>query len=307
MKIKSFSLALALTVTSPVFAAMSDAQLVQAMRADFNKYLVTFKTPKIIFHWTDASDITPMGQFNESHPGTAPSFKAFVDKQGAKVFRARDGRDSDIEGPGLYLASDPLSTRHYGGQRSFGLIVGLIKPGAKIMPGGYMTTMSTAVQLEVEKRGCTVSTYAELLDVADDKRCTKMKQLFVGNTVEFADARFYSYGGSNVEGCRQRSPYKELNVSSSKLRDYEGLDTFVVFSSRTFSEVLGITHRTKTGSHAFTNEVLSYLKGLQVNKLTNYASFPIVSQEQLNDSGIKAMSKADIAKFSQKYILGCNL
>ena len=87
---------LAFAFATPAFAAMSDAQLAQAMRADIAKYMITLKTPRLIFHWADSSDITPQGQYNQSHPGNSPSFKAYVDKQGSKIFRARSNGDIDL-------------------------------------------------------------------------------------------------------------------------------------------------------------------------------------------------------------------
>ena len=305
MKLTSF--ALFLSFSTSAFAAMTDAQLAQSMRAELGKSLVTVKAPKLIFHWVDASDIMPAGQFNASLPAVGANFNAYVDKQGSKIFRARSGKDYDIEGPGLYLASDPLSTRGYGGQKSFGLIVGVLRPGAKIVPGDRSLDISAAIASEIKTRGCDLSTYNELLDVADSPKCTKIKQLLVGSDISFADARIYSYGTGQIEGCSSRNPFKELAVPSTRARDYEGNDTFVAYSSRAFSEIMGFTHKTTVSKHALSNEVLSYLKGLQANNLIQYAQYSVVSAEQLANPAIKAMSKADIAKFSQKHIMGCNL
>ena len=158
-------------------------------------------------------------------------------------------------------------------------------------------------------KGCN-SAYGEytyLLDVAGDQKCTKIKQLLVGTDISFADGRLYNYGTGLIHGCSKRSPYKDINVPASRQRDMDGLDTFVAYHSRLFSEVVGITNKTKIGTHALSNQVLSYLKGLQVNGLAQNASYSLVSDEQLKDTKIPAMSKADIAKFSQKYIMGCNL
>lgn len=308
MNFKFLTLSLALSTVVPAFAAMTDAQLSQAMRADINKYTFTLKTPRMIFHWADASDITPQGQFNKPHPGNFSSFKAYVDKQGSKIFRARDPRDYDIEGPGLYLAGSPTSTRAYGGQKSFGLIVGLIKPGAKILNGDGANSFSAAIQAEITARGCSASDYNSLLDTAGDVKCTKVKQLLVGSDASFADGRMYNYSNAYlIEGCSKRSPYKDIQAPASKIRDFEGLDTFVAYSSRLFSEVMGVTHKSTISGHALSDQLLSYLKGLQVHGLAADAGQAIVSQEQLNNTAIKAMSRAEIQKFSQKYILGCNL
>lgn len=307
MEFKLLSLSLALTFAVPAFAAMTDAQLGQAMRQDFGKKLITVKTPRLIFHWVDASDITPPGQYNNAHPGNAPSFRSYVEKQGSKVFRARNTRDYDIEGPGLYFATDPSSTRHYGGQKSFGLIVGLVRPGARIINGDGQNAIDPKISSELSARGCAVSSYNSLIDTSGNANCTKMKQLLVGSDISFADGRLYNYGNNVlVEGCTKRSPYKDIAAPASQIRDYEGLDTYVSYSAKLFTEIVGITHKTSVGDHALTNEILSYLKGLQLNNLVN-VSHPVLSQEQLNNSAIKAMSRGEIAKFSQKYIMGCNL
>ncbi len=308
MKLKHLSLSLALSLATPAFAAMTDAQLGQAMKADIAKYIITLKTPRLIFHWADASDIVPQGQYNASVPATGPSFKAYVDKQGSKVFRARDPRDYDIEGPGLYMATNPMSTRSYGGNKSFGLIVAQVRPGAKILNGDGNNVLAANIQSEVTARGCALTDYNSILDNAGDAKCTKIKQLLVGSDISFADGRLYNYSNTYlIEGCSKRSPYKDIAAPASKIRDYEGLDTFVVYSSRLFSSIMGITNKTKNSGDALSDQVLSYLKGLQVNGLASDAGMAISSPEQLADASIKAMSKADIAKFSQKYIMGCNL
>jgi hypothetical protein len=308
MKLKTLSLSLAFTVASPVFAAMSDAQLAQALRQDISKHFVTLKAPKLVFHWVDASDINPSGQYNSAFPANASHYKSYTDKQGSKIYRARNSRDSDVEGPGLYMATDPLVSRAYGGKNTYGLIVGIMKPGARILANAYTTLPIAAnLQAELSGRGCTgVTMYPEILDTYGNTPCLKVKQLLVGSDVSFADGRFYSFGTGDIEGCRSRFGAKDLTIPASKVKTYEGLDTFVVYSSRMMSEVLGFTHKTAPGSHALANQIMSYLKGLQVHQLNTYSGYSLVSQEQLNNPAIKAMSKADIAKFSQAHIMGCN-
>lgn len=308
MKLKNLAIALSLTIASPVFAAMNDAQLQQAMRQDIQKYMLTLKTPRLLFHWADASDIVPQGQFKNSFPATFGSFKEYVDKQGSKVFRARSTSDADIEGPGLYLAGSPTSTRHYGGQKSFGLIVALIKPGARILNGDSTGAIAPNVQSEINARGCALTSYLDIIDSAGDAKCLKVKQIMIGADIAFADARMYNYSNADlIEGCSQRNPFRDINAPASKIRDYEGLDTFVAYSSRLFSDVMGITNKTTVSGHALSDQVLSYLKGLQVNGLNQAYGGAIASPEQLADAKIKPMTKSEIQKFSQKYILGCNL
>lgn len=308
MKLKNLAFALSLTVAAPAFAAMSDAQLSQAIRQDMQKYMFTLKTPRLIFHWADASDIVPQGQFKNSFPATFPSFKEYVDRQGSKVFRPRSTSDADIEGPGLYLAGSPTSTRHYGGQKSFGLIIGLIKPGAKILNGDSSGAIAANIQSEINARGCALTSYLDIIDSAGDAKCLKVKQIMIGNDISFADARMYNYSNAElIEGCSQRNPYKDIAAPASKIRDYEGLDTFVAYSSRLFSEVMGITNKTTVSGHALSDQILSYLKGLQSLGFNQAYGGAIASPEQLADPKIKAMTKAQIDAFSQKYILGCNL
>jgi hypothetical protein len=308
MKLKLLPLSFALTFAAPVFAGMSDAQLAQGMRADMAKYMITLKTPRLIFLWADASDIVPQGQYKNSFPATFSSFKEYVDKQGSKIFRARSTSDADIEGPGLYLAGSPTSTRHYGGQKSFGLIVGLIRPGSKIFNGDATSSISANLQAELQARGCSVYHYSELLDSAGDTKCTKVKQILVGQDISFADARMYNYSNADlIEGCSHRNPYKDIAAPASKIRDYEGLDTFVAYSSRLFSDVMGITNKTTVSNHTLSNQILSYLKGIQSLGLNSAYGGVLSSPEQLKDPAIKAMGRSEIQKFSQKYILGCNL
>lgn len=302
MKLKSAFFALSVLSISQAFGAMSDKQLGDALRKDISNYIYTTKTPRLIFHWADASDITPKGKFQSSFPGNDPMFRDYVAKQGAKIYRPRRAGDSDIEGPGLYLSSDPIDTRHYGGEKNFGLIIGLIKPGAKIIPNNRQLYVSPALVSEIQARGCSqASTYPQILD-SFTPECTKIKQLLVGQDISFADGRMYAYGHANIPGCKTRNHYRELSIPSSKISSYDGVDTFVGFNANLFSEVVGITHKTAPGSHKLTNEILSYLKGLQVNLNT----LKLISDEQLKNASIKPMSAAEVAKFSQTFIMGCN-
>ena len=308
MKLKSLSLSLALTIASPVSAAMSDTQLSQALRQDINKHFVTFKAPKLIFHWVDASDINPPGQYNSAFPADAAHYKTYVDKQGSKIYRPRNSKDYDIEGPGLYMATDPFVSRSYGGKKTYGLIVGVVKPGARILANAYSNlNISPNLVKEIQGRGCQVSMYPQLLDTYSDPSCDKVKQLLVGADISFAEGRFYSFGTNEIEGCRSRFGAKDLTIPPANVKTFESLDTFVVYSSRMMSQVLGFTHKTTPGNNALANQILSYFKGLHAEGLiSGYSTYPLLSQEQLSNSAIKAMGRADIAKFSQAHILGSN-
>lgn len=302
MNLKPFFALLTLVSVSGASAAMTDKALGDALRKDMEKYLYTTKTPRLLFHWADASDITPKGKFQSSFPGNYPMFRDYVFKQGSKVYRQRRAGDNDIEGPGLYLSSDPIDTRHYGGEKNFGLIIGVIKPGAKILPNNRQLYLSPELASEVQARGCSgAATFTNILD-SFSPECTKIKQLLVGADVSFADGRMYAYGHANIHGCKTRNHYKELNIPANKVSSYYGVDTFVAFNANLFSDVVGITYKTVPGNHKLTNDLLSYLKGLQVNLKT----LKLVSDEQLKNSAIKAMSPAEIEKFSQTHIMGCN-
>ena len=118
--------------TTSVFA-MSDQDLSRLMRSELSQNITQVKSPKLMFHWVDASDLTPRGQYNSQFKATDPRFVEYVNKQGRKIFNRRNPADGDIAGPGLYMAADPKVSRGYGAERSFGLVVGVLEPKAKIL------------------------------------------------------------------------------------------------------------------------------------------------------------------------------
>lgn len=297
---KTLLASFALVVCSSAFAKMSDDQLASAMRKDIAQYLTTVKTERIIFHWTDASDITPRGEYNKTHPLTAPSFDQFVTVQGRKLYNQRRANDRDIAGPGLYMAVDPYISRGYGGEKSFGLIVGLIKPGSKIyLSNGWGSTIPQALQAEISSRGCSASNYDEILDTYN-KECNAVKQLLVGRDISFASGRLYFWGNQgNLPGCENQNIVGDLVKPNSSL-NLSSLNTFVVYNPNLFSKIYGITNKSKKTTDVLGSKILSYLKGSAKQGQTN-----LVSADQMNDASIPAMSANEIAAFHKKYILGC--
>ena len=292
-----------LTLTAFISSAygMSDAELGKAMRAELDKTLVTVKAPKLIFHWVDASDINPPGQYNTAYPATATHFKTYVEKQGKRIYNRRNRGDSDIAGPGLYMAAGPLISRSYGGEKSFGLIVGLVKPGARIVPSHTTLTIDTKLASEIAKRGCTEAyDYLSLLDTYEPA-CIKVKQLLVGKDISFADGRLYTWAAGNIPGCSDTQPERDIVITQGKKEDYSSLDTFVAYHPNLFSKIYGYTHKTKLSGDKLADEVLSYLKGIEAMGL--YSG--LISEQQIKDPAIKAMSAAQVKSFSQKYAFGC--
>lgn len=284
----------------PSAFAMTDSELGTAMRKDISKYMITLKSPKLIFHWVDASDVTPQGQYNNKFPSTSPQFKAYVEKQGKKVYNKRSSGDRDIEGPGMYMASDPFISRSYGGGKSFGLVVGLIKPGARILGSFGSWAIDPTIAGEISKRGCSAYGYDDIIDTYD-ATCNKVKQLMVGKDASFAEGRLYNWGSENVAGCRSRNPKRDLSGSASVLNNMGSQETFVVYNPNLFSDIYGYTHKTGVSGNSLADQIQSYLKGLQKTG----ARSDLVSDEQMKDAAIKPMAPAEIAKFSQQYILGC--
>jgi hypothetical protein len=286
-------------------ARMSDAELTLALRRELEPHIITVNAPKLVFHWTNASDILPRGQFNQQFPVTAPSFAAFIDTQGRKIFNRRSERDPDIEGPGLYMASDPVVSREYGGQRSFGLIVGLLKPGARLIASRSMP-MSNALKLELQARSCSATTFVDLLDTAD-QACTRVKQLLVGRDISFADGRLYSWGSQEVPGCRSRSNFSQSFTGSAAVKaDIRHHETFVIYSRNAFSEVYGYTNLTVATGAGTGARILSWLKSLEKSgEINTWGNKKLVSDEQLADARIPVMTNAQIRGFSTSFILGC--
>ena len=199
------------------------------------------------------------------------------------------------------MAADPKVSRAYGAERSFGLVVGVLEPKAKILLTAEGVRMSSQVVQEVRARGCAhVDTYIDLLETYDPA-CTKVKQVLVGKDISFMDARFYSWSSTLMPGCSRKSPSSQRTRVASGERDQDYLDTMVIYHSRVFSKVFGYTHKSTLSGNSMADSILSYLKGLQVHG----AADNMVSAEQLRDTGIKAMSLSEIRAFSQKFILGC--
>lgn len=285
---------------------MSDAELSQELRKDIDQYIITLKSPKLAFHWVDASDVNPPKQFDVQYPATAAHYKTYVDKAGSAIYNKLSPKAYDIAGPGLYMSSHPSYSRSYGGKKRFGLIVGLVKPGAKIFTNlGYGGEKINAKLIkELQARDCGVNNYSDILD-SSEIGCTRIKQLLVGKDISFADARLYGWTGREPSpGCSSINLIRDMDKRNSKSTksDLENLDTFVVYSSRLFSSVYGYTHRSTADGDLLSNQILSYLKGQDIEGLSTER---ILSEAQAADSMIKPMSRSEIEKFSQKYIFGC--
>lgn len=299
MKLGLAVASLLLGVSTSSFA-MTDAELKQAMRADMEKYMTTIKAPKMLFHWVDASDINPPRQYNTGYEPTAQHYKTYVEKQGRRIYNNRRSGDSDIEGPGLYMASDVLVSRSYGGQRNYGLIVGVLKVGAKVVTGtGMNLAIEPSIKTEIAARGCNAYSYETILDTFD-KTCAKIKQLLVGKKADFADGRIYSWGSNAVVGCSDRNIARDVKFPNAMNNSWYEPETFVVYNTDLFSDIFGFTHKSLPSSSKLGNEILTYLKGFE-----EVSGREVLPDMQMDNAAIKAMSRSQVESFSQKYILGC--
>mgnify|MGYP003642707077 CR=1 FL=1 len=279
--------------------AMTDSELAQSMNQDIAKYMSVIKAPKLLFHWVDASDVNPKGEYNKRYEATAAHYEQYVVKQGRRIYNNRRSGDSDIEGPGLYMASDPLVSRSYGGERSYGLIVGVLRVGAKVLTGSGMNlSIASDLKLEIQKRGCNAYSYETILDTFD-KTCAKIKKLLVDKDASFANGRIYSWGSNHVSGCSSRSIDRDVRFPSG-MSSYRDPETFVVYNKELFSQVYGFTHKSLGDGDSLSQKILSYLKGLELS-----SGKEVLPDLQMDNSDISAMSAAKVKSFSQDYILGC--
>lgn len=299
---KTLSLISLLSI-STLTHAMTDTELTSKLRAEADKYTVSFKQPKMFFHWVDASDITPKGQYNGVFDSNNPMFAAYVQKNGGYIARQRSPKDDDIAGPGLYMAADPLVSRSYGGEKTYGLITGVINPKAKLIALEYNQTgeLPNDVINELKARGCSDENLLNLLDTKD-KACTKIKQLLLGKGKLYLDGRIYSWStnGNYLPGCKFNNQMNDL-ILGAKADPTNNMDTLVAYTTDLFTEIHGFTHKTKpTSSDPNGNLILSYLKtnnGIAGNQL--------LSAEQLKDASIKTLSKSENETFTKKFIWGC--
>ena len=280
-----------LMLSTQAVLAMNDSELAQAMNQDIAKYMSVVKAPKLLFHWVDASDINPKGEYNKRYEATAAHYTEYVTKQGRRIYNNRRSGDSDIEGPGLYMASDPLVSRSYGGQRSYGLIVGVLRVGAKVLTGsGVNLSIAPHIKNEISKRGCVAYSYESILDTFD-KTCAKIKKLLVAKDASFANGRIYSWGSNHVTGCSQRRLERDIKFPAA-MSSYSEPETFVVYNSELFSKIYGFT--------SLSQEILSYLKGLELT-----SGKEILPDLQMDNPAILAKSAGQVSKFSLDKILGC--
>ncbi len=293
----------ALMVSISSAFAMTDAELQKAMRAEVEPHISIMKKPRLYFHWVDASDLTPKGQYDQVFPSNSPLLADYVTKEGRKVVNQRSESDRDIAGPGMYLAADPLVSRQYGGEKRFGLVVGKINTKARILPASYDMAFTKPLILELEKRGCTASRVLEILDTTD-ANCTKVKQLLVGKDASFIDGRLYSWAthASFLPGCSY-NPDGETTIKAED-SDQFLYETFVAYNKNLFSEIVGLTHKsTVSPGSSLANNILSYLKTLDSNGLSN--RFKLISDEQRRDSTIPLMNQTDLVNFTKNNIYGC--
>jgi hypothetical protein len=300
-----FISALVLSLTSAY--AMTDADLQKAMRAEVAPHLFTIKKPRLFFHWVDASDLTPKGQYDLQLAPNSNQFVDYVTKESNKIVNKRSERDQDLAGPGMYLASDPLISRSYGGEKRYGLIVGKINTKARILPGSYELEFSSSLTSEFEARGCTMGpSVIAILDTAD-VNCTKIKQLLVGKDASFIDGRLYRWGSDAdiLPGCVYDSAGDAMIIGKNGASI--AFETLVGYNKNLFSEIVGFTHRSSfTSGASLGNSVLSYLKTLDSRGIKNrFTKVNLLSDEQKNDSNIPLMNQTDLESFTKNNIYGC--
>ncbi|MCE3011706.1 MAG: hypothetical protein LW878_01450 [Proteobacteria bacterium] len=80
--LKSLSVALLRVASFLSFEALAlnDSELSLLMRRELSQNITTLKAPKLMFHWVDASDLTPRGQYNSQFKATDPRFVEYVNK-----------------------------------------------------------------------------------------------------------------------------------------------------------------------------------------------------------------------------------
>lgn len=288
--------------------AMTDEELISLVRQDAEKYIVTFKTPKMFFHWTDASDITPTGKFNKEFATLDSVFPKYFNKVSRKIFRLRNPKDSDLYGPGLYLASDPFISRKYGGINAYGLIVGIINPDARVivLNDSVFGKFPDNIYNEMKLKGCPVNNIVSLLETTN-KTCTVFKQMFIGDD-QFIDGRLYEWSSftSQLPGCHSSDTMANLNKPADFIES-EPVETIVAYSTNLMTEIRGFTHKTKyQPNDPLGNLILSYLKTNNNFQALKVDDISVLHKDQMNDSTIRMLSPSENEEFNQKYIWGCH-
>ncbi len=304
---KKFNLLLAgVTFLSAFNAwAISDSDLQAKMRKDVEPYIVTLKQPKLFFHWVDASDVAPKGQLDTVLDSREQKFIDYSTTQAKKVFNQRSYNDTDVAGPGFYLAQDPVYSRRYGGQKRFGLIVAKVKPGMRLQLASYLQFFSKEVLRELTSRQCNAFNAVSLIDSAD-KTCTKIKQLLLGQDLSFIQGRLYNYGSSapKMTGCNNYDVTSDVINLATKQSNSERQETIVAYNLSLFSEINGYTHKSRMNSKTpVANKILSFLKTASLDRATGTQ---LISNEQIADNSIPVMNATEMNAFIKANILGCH-
>ncbi len=161
----------------------------------------TFSRPVMTYHWTHRSDVQiPLqGAVADSDP----RFSQYLDRR-YKTYSRPDPHNQSMLGAGLYLSSDPVATRSYGGRNwvLFGLE---FKAGAKYLdligdnglPANLVTSLSVF--------GCSASSLSEIWDLDSTPACEAIR-IALGTSPNLKiSALRYGYLSTSFVECRPRS------------------------------------------------------------------------------------------------------
>jgi hypothetical protein len=182
---------------SQLAVALSSGDL-PAWQKEFASHIKKLTRGIDTFSWTLQATVD---KYTPSVVGTDAKGKAFL-QSNVDNYKAMLKSDSNNEGPGLYLASDPSSTAYYDGDDHWVLLKVPFKAGQSFVDvrDNENKPFSAAAKAELTKLGCDADNVDQM---TTKKSC---HALFVDAAQKF-DVSFlsYSYGVDQLKGFPERS------------------------------------------------------------------------------------------------------
>lgn len=182
---------------SPSIPAALLADLVQQAQVRVK----TLSRPVMTYHWTHRSDVqVPLrGAVADSDP----RFPQYLDRRFKTYFRP-DPRNPSMLGTGLYLSSDPVATRSYGGRNW--VLYGLeFKVGARYLDTMGDNGLPANVVASLSAFGCFASSFSEIWSLDSTPACEAIRiALGTSPTLKISALR-YGYRSTAFAECLPRT------------------------------------------------------------------------------------------------------
>jgi len=216
----------------------------------FSKYVYEMKKPYMVFHWFSAIGRNPIW----SGPISAYDYAGYnyIQNQGVRFFQGYCSQQnpsvnpadcglispttygtSNMYGPGLYAAQDPVTTASYGGGQNTAVLVQIQLPkGLRIFDAAkdYQAFPQEIINYFQSEQCAGLSRIDSLLRIGNPSyfyggnlttdKCKLLVRRLLKDQLRI-EGFFYAYGSTSFQGCNGYSPVSQSSETAA-IGNYQG-------------------------------------------------------------------------------------